>query len=190
MLPLGAEFKRVIAYRISPEGQMALHLAGMAGSSARSRRTPQDQLAEFRVLDYLAEEEELIREAALRSATRVSKSVLAGMVRKKWILREDLSGVRDAARTIRVAVLKSAEGKLNAHQCTLLEALAAAGGRMAVETLRTLELPRTTLSTLVKRGLVEIADEPAELTRPTLKARPSPFGFQFSAPQGEALDPD
>jgi primosomal protein N' (replication factor Y) (superfamily II helicase) len=187
MLPLGAEFKRVIAYRIAPPGQMALHLAGMAGSSARSRRTPQDQLAEFRVLDYLAAEEEMIRETALRSATRVSKSVLAGMVRKKWIEREDLSGVRDAARTIRVAVLKSAVGKLNSNQRTLLEALAAAGGTMAVEALRTLDVPRTTLSTLVKRGLVEIAEEPAELTRPTLKARPSPFGFQFSAPQGEAL---
>jgi primosomal protein N' (replication factor Y) (superfamily II helicase) len=186
MLPLGAEFKRVIAYRITPEGQMALHRAGQAGSSARSRRTPEDQLVEFRVLDRLAEEE-IIREPALRSATRVSRPVLAGMVRKKWILREDLSGVRDAARTFRVAVLKSAEGKLNSNQRTLVEALAAAGGRMAVETLRTLEVPRTTLSTLEKRGLVEIADEPAELTRSTLKARPSPFGFQFSRPQGEAL---
>ena len=28
MLPLGAEFKRAIAYRITEEGQLALHLAG------------------------------------------------------------------------------------------------------------------------------------------------------------------
>src|SRR5712672_2321039 len=39
MLPLSAEFKRAIAYRIAKEGQMALHLAGVSGSSARSRRT-------------------------------------------------------------------------------------------------------------------------------------------------------
>ncbi len=53
MLPLSAEFKRSIGYRITEEGQMALHLAGMSGSSARSRRTPEEQEAEFRVLDYL-----------------------------------------------------------------------------------------------------------------------------------------
>src|SRR5271166_4925943 len=43
MLPLNAEFKRSIGYRISDDGQMALHLAGMAGSSARSKRTPEEQ---------------------------------------------------------------------------------------------------------------------------------------------------
>src|SRR5579862_8015443 len=37
MLPLTAEFKRAIGYRVTEAGQMALHLAGMAGSSARSK---------------------------------------------------------------------------------------------------------------------------------------------------------
>ena len=37
MLPLAAEFKRAIGYRITNDGQMALHLAGMAGSSAPPR---------------------------------------------------------------------------------------------------------------------------------------------------------
>src|SRR3982074_3247832 len=55
MLPLSAEFKRAITYRITDDGQMALHLAGTSGSPARSRRTPEEQLVEFRVLDYLAE---------------------------------------------------------------------------------------------------------------------------------------
>ena len=31
MLPLNAEFKRSIAYRITKEGQLTLHLAGMSG---------------------------------------------------------------------------------------------------------------------------------------------------------------
>src|SRR5580658_4039571 len=57
MLPLTAEFKRAVAYRITKEGQLALHLAGISGSSARSRRTPDEQAAEFRVLDYLAAQE-------------------------------------------------------------------------------------------------------------------------------------
>src|ERR1700691_6721528 len=57
MLPLNAEFKRAIGYRLTEPGQMALHLAGMSGSSARSKRTPEEQAAEFRVLDYLAAQE-------------------------------------------------------------------------------------------------------------------------------------
>ena len=56
------------------------------GSPARSRRTPEEQLVEFRVLDYLAERESG-REESLRGAIRVSKALLAGMVRKKWIAR-------------------------------------------------------------------------------------------------------
>src|SRR3982074_483557 len=82
MLPLSAEFKRSIGYRITEEGQTALHLAGISGSSARSRRTPEEQAAEFRVLDYLVGQDSsdeaapLVREATLRSATGISKSLL------------------------------------------------------------------------------------------------------------------
>ena len=186
MLPLSAEFKRAIAYRITKEGQLALHLAGMGGSSARARKTPEDQLVEFRVLDYLADED-LTPEAALRAATRASRSVLGGMVRKKWIAREDMSGVRDATRTVKVAVLKSAEGKLNANQRTLIETITAAGGRVAVQALQALDVPRTTLNTLIKRGLVEIANESAPRALPVLKARPSPFDFQFNSAQQTAF---
>jgi primosomal protein N' (replication factor Y) len=187
LLPLTAEFKRQIGYSITPEGQTALHLAGMSGSSARSKRTPDEQLAEFRVLDYLAERE-TTQEQTLRSATRVSKALLAGMVRKKWIAREDLSHAHDAARSIRIAVLKTAEGKLNANQRLLIDTLAAAGGRVAVETLQSLEVPRSTLATLIKRGLVEIVEEPAEFVVSKVKSRPSPLEFQFSAAQQAAFD--
>ena len=148
MLPLGAEFKRTIGYRITEQGHMALHLAGMSGSSARSQKTPEEQLAEFRVLDYLAERE-TTREESLRAATRASRALLAGMVRKKWIVREDLSEARDATRTVRVAVLKNVEGKLNSNQRTLVDTLAAAGGRAPVDMLQSLDVPKSTLNTLV-----------------------------------------
>lgn len=185
MLPLAAEFKRAIAYRITNQGQMALHLAGTAGTSARSRKTPDEQVAEVRVLDYLTERGN-VREESLRSATGVSKSLLAGMVRKKWIAREDLSEARDATRTMKVAVLKIAEGKLNSNQQVLIETLAAAGGRVPVETLQALKVPRTTLGTLVKRGLVEIVEEPVEFMMAS-KARSSPLDFQFNSAQQDAL---
>jgi len=205
MLPLSAEFKRAVSYRITDQGRMALHLAGMSGSPARSKRTPEQQLIEFRVLDYLAEREG-VREASLRGAARVSKALLAGMVRKKWIAREDVSAARDAARVVKVAVLRAAEAaelrsawtgegarphtspkKLNENQLTLIETLAAAGGKVPVEALRGLDVPRTTLGTLVRRGLIELVDEPQDFTASKLKPRQSPFEFEFSAAQKEAL---
>ena len=186
MLPLGAEFKRAIAYRITEEGRLALHQAGMSGSSARSRRTPEEQLTEFRVLDYLGARD-TVREESLRAVARVSKTLLSGMGRKKWIVREDFSGVRDATRTVKVAILKSADCKLNENQSLLVDTLAAAGGRVTVEILHTLDVPRTTLGTLVKRGLVEIAAEPEQFSVSGLKARRSPFDFQFNSAQQGAL---
>ncbi|SPE45246.1 Replication restart DNA helicase PriA [Candidatus Sulfotelmatobacter sp. SbA7] len=186
MLPLAAEFKRTIGYRMTDAGRTALHLAGVSGSSARSRRTPQEQLSEFRALDYLGERE-MVREETLRTAVGISKSLLAGMVRKQWIVRADLSGARDAERTVKVALLKRAEGKLNANQQRLVDTLAAAGGGVAVETLQTLDVPRTTLATLVKRGLVEIVAEPAEFAVSGVKSRPLPLDFQFNSAQEEAL---
>ncbi len=188
MLPLMAEFKRAVGYRITEQGHMALHLAGMSGSSARSRRTPEEQAAEFRVLDYLAASDgELIRAGSLRSATHASRKILDGMVRKKWLVREDVSAAQDARRTIKIALLKSAEGKLNDNQRTLVETLTASGGKLTVEALQSLEVPRSTLGTLVRRGLVEIIEEPADFTVSRSKARPSRVEFDFNEAQKSAL---
>src|SRR6266851_3134210 len=186
MLPLSAEFKRAVEYRVTDEGRMALHLAGTSGSPARSKRTPEQQLVEFRVLDYLAERES-VREESLRGATRIAKTLLAGMVRKKWIAREDVSAARDAARMVKVAVLRTVEGRLNANQQTLIDTLAAAGGKVPVHALQSLEIPRTTLSTLAKRGVVDILREPAQFAVSGLKPRPRLFDFQFNPAQQAAL---
>jgi primosomal protein N' (replication factor Y) len=194
MLPLNAEFKRGTAYRITAEGQMALHLAGMSGSSARSQRTPEEQAAEFRVLDYLSAQEPApgetiqVREETLRSSMRVSKVVLTGMVRKKWLVREDISAVRDATRTVKIALLKSATGKLNENQRKLIETLAASGGQVPLDTLQALEVPRTTLSTLVKRGLIEVIEQPAVFAISSSKPRPSRLELDFNLAQQGALN--
>jgi primosomal protein N' (replication factor Y) len=212
MLPLTAEFKRTIGYRVAEAGQMALHQAGMSGSSARSRRTPDEQAAEFRVLNYLvtrsfeedapgvphvspvlrdvgtsADGRGLIREETLRSATRVTRALLAGMVRKKWLVRQDVSAPQDATRTVKIAVLKTAEGKLNDNQQTLIDTLAASGGRVPLETLHSLEVPRSTLGTLVRRGVVEIIEAPADFSVSRSKPRSAPFEFELNAAQRSAL---
>jgi primosomal protein N' (replication factor Y) len=188
MLPLTAEFKRVIGYRITDQGHMALHTAGMSGSSGRSQRTPEEQAVEFRVLDYLAgSDNEFVREPALRQATRAPREILDGMVRKKWVAREDLSAQQDAARTVRIALLKSVEGKLNANQQTIVDTLAAAGGKIPVDALLRLEVPRTTLATLVRRGLVDLIEEPADFAVSRTKPRPTTFEFDFNSAQKAAL---
>lgn len=184
MLPLNAEFRRATIYRMADEGHMALHLAGSMGSPGRSRRTAEEQDAEFRVLNYLAAHEQA-REGALRSATGASRDLLAGMARKKWIVSEDASHVTDAARVRQVAVLQHGEGKLNANQRLLIESLAAGGGRIMVEHLRELEVPRSTLATLIKRGLVVIENERIDLPRPSIAART--VDFDFNPSQREAL---
>src|SRR5258706_15141430 len=111
---------------------------------------------------------------------------MSGMVRKKWLVREDVSNVRDATRTIKIALLKSADGKLNDNQRNLVETLTASGGRVPVETLQALEIPRSTLSTLVKRGLVEIVEAAAAFAVSRSKPRPS-FEFDFNSAQKNAL---
>ena len=184
MLPLSAEFKRTISYRITEEGHAALHAASTVGSSGRSRRNPDEQLVEIRVLDYLAQRDSAL-DSSLRSSLKASRAVLAGMVRKKWIAREDLSDQRDATRMVKIALLKSAEGKLNANQKTLVDALAGAGGRVAVQHLQELDVPRTTLATLVRRGLVEIVEEAAEFNV-AAKTRRS-FDFELNGAQQAAL---
>jgi primosomal protein N' (replication factor Y) (superfamily II helicase) len=186
MLPLSAEFRRAVIYRITAEGHLALHLAGKAGSSGKSKRAPEDQSAEYRVLDYLSAREDS-REPSLRGATRVSRQLLDGLLRKSWIIREDLSHRADARRVRRVAILTGGEGKLNRNQKLLVETLAAVGGRLAVDNLDQLEVPRSTLGTLVKRGLVALEEEPLELTRPLLPARVSPASVDFNPAQQAAL---
>src|SRR5690349_12528983 len=167
---------------MTDEGNRALHLAGTAGSSARSRKTPEDQYAEFRVMEYLSGRESA-REETLKSATRTSRAVIDGLLRKKWVGREDASQPVSATRTRRVAVLKSAEGKLNANQKLIVETIAGTGGRTAVDELAVLAVPKSTLGTLVRRGLIELAEEPIELAKSTLAARVSWLQEDFTAAQ-------
>ena len=131
----------------------------------RSQKEPEHQTLEYAALNRLADGE-VVREAALRSASGATKSVLQAMLRKKWIARDDLSDVRDASRTIQMATLKNSEGKLNANQQKIVNYLGSQEGRRApVEAVRQLDVPRTTLQTLVRRGVVELSNEAADLPR-------------------------
>lgn len=194
MLPLGAEFRRAHGYRISQKGVEVLHAVAQRGSSLRLAGSPEQQAAEIAVLNHLLDRD-VVREEALRSAAGAKRIVIAALLRRKWIERVDLSATRESARMARFAVLnesmepRCAEAKkgraLNSNQETLLAALRRANGRAAVEELRSLDVPRTTLDTLVKRGLVAIEEEPAEFTVSRLKGKK--IDFLFTPAQKQAL---
>ncbi len=212
MLPLGAEFRREVVCRLTDEGAMALHQAGELGVS--TRKTAEDQYTEYRVLNYLSLRDQA-REASLRAALRIPQSLLETLARKKWITREDQSHARNAARTRQIAVLKSQfpiadrssgnrhpgttdEGsggdgrrrppRLNHKQELILNSLRAAGGKLPVEDLRSIGVPRSTLGTLVGRGLVELAEENIELPRPAVIARCILADTAFNSAQQCALE--
>jgi len=106
MLPLSAEFRRATGYHITDKGLDALHAASTSGSSLRARLEPEQQMREYAVLNRLADGE-VVRAETLRTSAGATRQVLLGLLRKKWIAREDLSGVRDASRNVQVAKLLS-----------------------------------------------------------------------------------
>jgi len=185
MLPLSAEFRRVLGYRITDKGIDALHAASTTGSSLRTRKEPEHQMLEYAVLNRLGDGE-IVREATLRSTSGASRAVLQTLLRKKWIAREDLSDVRDASRTVQIATLKQVEVKLNANQQAIVDYLRQQEGeRASVEALRELAVPRTTLHTLVRRGIVELSEEPAGFHISGMK--PRKLEFLFTPAQKSAL---
>ena len=192
MLPLAAEIKKARIYRMTETGYEALHASANVGSSRRSKQDIDTQMVEYAVLDYLSMSEDAL-EGTIRSATGANRQILDLLLRKKWIAREDASSVRDAQRTVQVAVLKEQlpakpGGKLNENQQKIVAFLQQGAGRALVEQLRTLDVPRTTLQTLVKREMVELIEEPAEFTISSMKKRgPSHLDFIFNAEQKAAL---
>ena len=163
MLPLAAEVKRHFFYRIAEAGRRVLYEGAAKGSSRRSKLSAEDQNREYAVLNYL-EGGEQAKMSALRSATGTNKSLLEGMVRKKWLTREAVAEERDARRLEKVAVLiaEARLPKLNENQTAILAELAAVGGRMRVRDLQLslarIGVPVSTLGTLVKRGLVTVEE--------------------------------
>jgi len=170
MLPLMTEVRRQVLYRITDTGRQALFLGAEQGSSRRSKLPVEEQDREYAVLNYL-EAGDAVKAPTLRSATGASIDLLKGMLRKKWISRETAAEQRDARRTVRYAVLveDARLPKLNANQQAILAELAGAGGELPVAELRELEIPASTLATLVKRELIRIEERPADFHLTALK---------------------
>jgi primosomal protein N' (replication factor Y) len=208
MLPLMAEVRRTLYYRITDLGRdvLANRVAGAANSQV-SKSRPFDKLRagsgapakrrgklsqeeldlELRVLTRLADGE-AVKVSTLRTATAVTLPVLAGLLRKKWITRETMAVERDARRTERFAVLvpEARLPSLTEKQQAILAELAACGGELPLAELRAKDLPSSTLQTLVRRGLVKIDERAAAFRmgglRPTMTEP-----FKLNPPQLDAL---
>src|SRR5579859_6269676 len=92
MLPLMAEVRRTVYYRITDAGRDALastHDGSPELSSAKSKRrlSAEEQDIERKVLERLADGEP-VKISTLRTATAAGLPLLMGMTRKKWITRE------------------------------------------------------------------------------------------------------
>ena len=215
MLPLMAEVRRTVYYRITGLGRDVL-AGSMDGDSAnsqvrksgpfdklragsgapsfahkgtskrRGKLSAEEQDLEHRVLIRLAAGEP-VKVSTLRTATAATLPVLAGLARKKWIVRETAAAERDARRMERFAVLVP-EARLPAltqKQQAILAELAACGNELPLAELRRKELPSSTLQTLVRRGLVRIDERPAVFRLGGLRPTASPF--LLNEPQTDAL---
>ena len=172
MLPLTAEVRRTVYYRITDQGRDVLadsmdgdstsSRRGTQGSKRRIKVSPEQQDMEHRVLQRLAVGDP-VKVSTLRTATAASLPVLAGLLRKKWIVRETSAMERDARRTERFAVLipETRLPALTEKQQAILAELAACGGELPLAELRRKELPSSTLQTLLRRGLVRIDERTA-----------------------------
>ena len=193
MLPLMAEVRRTVYYRLTDLGRDVLAASedgdtgqGIAGGSRRRRLSKEDQDLERRVLTRLASGEP-VKVSTLRTATAASLSLLASMVRKKWITRETAAAERDARRTERLGVLvtETRLPSLTEKQQAILAELAACGGELPLAELRRKHLPSSTLQTLVRRGLVRIDERPAAFHLGGLQPAAPPL--RLNEPQTEAL---
>jgi len=202
MLPLTAEVRRTVYYRITDHGRDVL-ADSMDGDSTSSRRgakdskrrsmvSPEQQDMEHRVLERLAVGEP-VKVSTLRTATAASLPVLAGLLRKKWIVRETSAAERDARRVERFAVLipETRLPALTEKQQAILAELAACGGELPLAELRRKELPSSTLQTLVRRGLVRIDERAAafrlggiEPSSETIRLNPSQLDALASIASG------
>jgi primosomal protein N' (replication factor Y) len=193
MLPLTAEVRRTVYYRLTDLGRDVLAATLDGEPTQRSLAPKRGQLAndeqntDLRVLKRLADGVP-VKVSTLRTATAASLQTLAALVRRKWIARETSAIERDARRMERFAVLtgETRLPKLTENQQKILAELAGSGGEMPLAVLRQHELPSSTLQTLVRRNLVRIEERPMAFRMGGLT--PETTGFTLNPPQQAALD--
>lgn len=182
MLPLAAEVRRTVYYRITNTGRdqlASLHDGnGVSQSVKLSRMKPirESTETERKVLERLIAGDP-VRVSTLRTATAASLYLLTSMLRRKWISREESTVERDTRRTERFAVLipETRLPKLTENQQAIMAEIASCGGELPLVELRRKGLPSTTLQTLVRRGLIRIEERLAEFHLTGIEPQSTPL---------------
>jgi primosomal protein N' (replication factor Y) len=174
MLPLSAEVRNIVYYRITDAGRDALasahdgqasFLDSRSASRSKSLRQPklsaEEQDIEHRILTYLAKGEP-VKLSTLRTATAATLAQLNTLVRRKWIARESSVIERDAQRKERFAILvaDARMPRLTDKQQAILAELTACNGEQPLAALAEKGLSPSSLQTLVRHGLVRIEERP------------------------------
>jgi primosomal protein N' (replication factor Y) len=168
MLPLSAEIRNVVYYRITSLGRDALATAhdgapDIFSRNSAPRRQPklsaEQQDIEHRVLTYLAKGES-VKLGTLRTATTATLAHLNTLARRKWIERESSVIERDAQRKERFAILipDARLPTLTPKQQAILAELTASNGEQPVAALTAKGLSPNSLQTLVRHGLIRIEE--------------------------------
>jgi primosomal protein N' (replication factor Y) len=165
MLPLGAEVRRENVYSITERGKSKLAVSAqrmLGGNLEGGSSVPVEDDLDHAALKFL-EQNGPTRAATLRSKVSLPQARLQQLLASRCIAKETTAVPHEIRRTVRVAVLvaEARLPKLNDNQQRLLAELASAGGRLPVSGLRQLPVPDSTLSTLVRRALVKIEEEPS-----------------------------
>jgi primosomal protein N' (replication factor Y) len=187
MLPLMAEVRRTVYYRITDLGRDVLARSMDGDSTRRPGKRNEKQRGsgsednldlERRVLSRLAAGDQ-VKASTLRTATAAPLQLLGTLVRRKWIARETAAMERDARRMEGFAVLipEARLPRLSEKQQAILAALAARGGEMPLSELRSKDLSSSTIQTLVRRGLVRIGERPAAFRLGGIKAPSRPLNL-------------
>ncbi len=189
MLPLMAEVKRTVCYRLTDLGRDALASShdGDLPPLSRSKKLTADEAAIVRsVLERLASGD-AVKIATLRASTSASLPLLAAIARKRWIARESSAVERDARRTERFVVLipETRLPALTQKQQAILAELAACNGELPFEEIRRKDLSSSSLQTLVRKGILRIEERAAAFRLGGLERAREPV--RLNEPQTEAL---
>ena len=162
MLPLSAEFRRVIGYRITDKGIDALHAASTVGSSLRSRKEPEHQMLEYAVLNRLSDGE-VVREGniALGLGSTTRRIADDGAQEVDCPRRLERCSRRQPHDSDRHTESRSRASSTQTSRRSSSYLRRQDGQKAPVDAVRELAVPRTTLQTLVKRGIVELSEEAA-----------------------------
>ncbi len=190
MLPLSAEVRHTLSYRITDAGRDALartHDGADPGPQRRSSPLSHaDTAVETAILTRLANSE-TVTVQSLRSSTGATLPLLQSLLRRKWIARETAAAERDARRIEKFALLvpEARLPTLTANQQAILAEIAACDGQLPLAALSAKGLSSATLKTLVNRGLVRIEERPASFLMSGIgHIKPN---WALNEPQMEAL---